>query len=125
VQDPSLSAYDPLNPNLPSSSFASRAPLKHQQLVDEDAITPGPGSYAPAHQFRNRRVPEAHQFFGSTALRPYQVRRAACWCEMHHAACLLYAASMQRACIVCTMLVAVPNVPPKRTQNDSDSAPVS
>jgi hypothetical protein len=74
VPDASLQAYDPLNPNLPSSSFASRVPLKHQQLVDEDSITPGPGSYAPVDQFRKRRVPEAHQFFGSTALRPYQVR---------------------------------------------------
>mmetsp|Transcript_36326 Transcript_36326/g.43931 ORF Transcript_36326/g.43931 Transcript_36326/m.43931 type:complete len:568 (+) Transcript_36326:276-1979(+) len=57
----------------PSSNFASRVPLKHQVELSEHEETPGPGTYGNKSQFKGSPVPQAHQFFGSTQLRQYQV----------------------------------------------------
>mmetsp|Transcript_29772 Transcript_29772/g.65038 ORF Transcript_29772/g.65038 Transcript_29772/m.65038 type:complete len:565 (-) Transcript_29772:839-2533(-) len=56
-----------------SSSFASRVPLKHHVVLEEDQVTPGPGSYGHKAGFKLKKVPEPHQFFGSTSMRPFQM----------------------------------------------------
>ncbi|KAK3272820.1 hypothetical protein CYMTET_18903 [Cymbomonas tetramitiformis] len=72
--EPSIAENDPITyTGGPTSTFASRVPLKHEVQQDEEREVPGPGSYSDTSQFRQKRVPEAHQFFGSTSMRAYQV----------------------------------------------------